>query len=273
MRGGVEIVDPTLSILDSPIEVHPTGGCSLRIASWSIAVLLVLAPVSFAQTAPEALPLQTTSGTGFTGAPYSGKQTTVKTQTLTDGSTTTETYVEFLWRDAEGRTRREIIQHTPSGEEYRQVIITDPVTGLYLKWLIGYPSDKKLMHIWPNAQHVTAPIPVSKPPSNPGATTPTPGFQREVFAPQEINGVYAEGSRWARTIRLTEESGKREIEVSNEIWISPDLKIIVRHLHDDPRTGKTATDVTDVVRGDPDPALFQAPKGYQVVDHRPQNSR
>jgi hypothetical protein len=247
----------------------------MRITSWSIAVLLALMPLSLAQ-APASFgqsgPLQTTSGTGFTGAPYSGKQTTVKTQTLTDGSTTTETHVELLWRDAEGRTRREIIQHTPSGVEYRSVIVTDPVTGLYLKWMIDYPSDKKLMHIWPNAQHVTAPIPAGKPQANPGITPPMPGFQREALTPQEINGVFAEGTCITRTIQLTEESSKRTIEVINELWISPDLKIIVRHVHEDPRSGKEATDVTDVVRGDPDPALFQAPAGYEVVDHRRQNS-
>ena len=244
----------------------------MRNTSWTIAVLLSLAPVCLAQSAPAALPLQTTSGTGFTGAPYSGKQTTIKTQTLTDGSTTTETSVELIWRDAEGRTRREIIHHTDSGEEYRSVIITDPVGGVYLKWTVGLPSARKLMHIWPGAQHVTAPVPaVPRSAASPGPTTAPPGYEREILTPQEINGVYAEGSRWVRSIRLTEESSKRAIEVSNELWISPDLRIIVRHLHDDPRSGREDTEVTEVVRGDPDPSLFQAPQGYEVVDHRAQN--
>jgi hypothetical protein len=247
----------------------------MRNAFLTIAVLLALAPVCLAQSAPAALPLQTTSGTGFTGAPYSGKQTTIKTQTLTDGSTTTETSVELLWRDAGGRTRREIIHHTDSGEEYRSVIITDPVGGVYLKWTVGLPSARKSMHIWPvtPAQRVTAPPPAHQPPANPGPTAAPPGYEREILTPQEINGVYAEGSRWVRSIRLTEESNKRAIEVSNELWISPDLRIIVRHLHDDPRSGKEDTEVTDVVRGDPDPSLFQPPQGYEVVDHRTPGDR
>jgi hypothetical protein len=131
------------------------------------------------------------------------------------------------------------------------------------------------MHIWPvtHVQRVMAPLLASRPSAKPGVTVSRPDFQSEILAPQEINGLYAEGSRWVRTIRLTEESTKRVIEVSNENWISPDLKIIVRHIHDDSRTGRTATDVTDVVRGESDPALFQAPQGYQVVDHRLQTSR
>jgi hypothetical protein len=248
----------------------------MRIASWPIAALFALAPVFYAQSAPTALPLQTTSGTGFTGAPYSGKETTVKVQTLTDGTTTRETFVELLWRDAEGRTRREMIQHTDSGLEYHSIIITDPVGGMYLKWLVGYPSSRKLMHIWPvtPAQRVTAPpspIPASR--ADPGSTTPRPGFRRETLPPQEINGVYAEGTRTTHTFRLEGEISNRVIEVTNELWISPDLRIIVRHFHDDPRSGETITDVSDVVRGDPDPSLFQPPEGYEVVDHRAPNSR
>ena len=101
----------------------------MRLASWSIAVLLTLAPASFAQPTPQTVPLQTTSGTGFTGAPYSGKETTVKVQMLTDGTKTTTTFVEYVWRDAEGRTRRELIRNDNSGAQYRSVIITDPVAG------------------------------------------------------------------------------------------------------------------------------------------------
>ncbi|MGO9317642.1 MAG: hypothetical protein ACLPXT_06605 [Terracidiphilus sp.] len=252
----------------------------MRIAPFSIAVLLAIIPSSFAQTAPgpqetgvrrPAIPLQTTSGTGFTGAPYSCKAITVKEKTLTDGTRITETFVELIWRDAEGRTRKELIQHTDSGAEYRSIIITDPVGGMYRKWTEGYPSAEQMVHIWPLPpnQRVTAP----PSPINSGKTESRPGFRNKVLTPQEINGVYAEGSRWVRTTQLTEEISKRVIEVTNELWISPELRIIMRHIHDDPQTGKEDTEVTDVVRGDPDPALFQAPEGYAVVDHRSQSQR
>lgn len=252
----------------------------MRIAPLSIAVLLAIMPSSFAQTTPgmpeagvrrPAIPLQTTSGTGFSSAPYSGKETTVKEQTLTDGTRTTETFVELIWRDAEGRTRREMIQHTDAGVEYRSIIITDPVGGMYRKWLIGYPSDRQLVHIWPvtQAQRVTAP----PSPVNQGKVETRPDFRNEILTPQEVNGVNAVGSRWTRNLRLEGEISNRVITVTNELWISPELRIIMRHVHDDPRTGKEDTEVTDVVRGDPDPALFQAPEGYAVVDHRPPNQR
>lgn len=252
----------------------------MRIASWFIAVLLTLAPVSIAQSAPvaqqagvrrTAIPLQTTSGTGFSGAPYSGRATTVKEEVLTDGTRITETFVELLWRDAEGRTRRELIRHADSGAEYRSIIITDPVGGKYLKWNDNEEAASRVVSIWPVApnQRVTAP----PSPVNQGKVETRPDFRNEILTPQEINGVYAVGSHWVRSIRLEGEISNRVIEVTNELWISPELRIIMRHIHDDPRTGKEDTEVTEVVRGDPDPALFQAPEGYAVVDHRPPNQR
>jgi hypothetical protein len=238
----------------------------MRIAFGWTAVLLAFASAVFAQ--PPQQPLQTTSGTGFAGAPYSGRETTVTVRTLADGTTTTETFVQLLWRDAEGRTRREMIRHTPSGAEYRSVIVTDPVGGFFLKWTIDDEAARRVMQIWPMAaaQKATATLPSNSPP--PARPASTPAFRREVLPPQEINGVYAEGTRTVRTVRLEEESSNRVIEVSNELWISPDLKIIVRHILDDPRAGKTTTELTDVLRDGPDPALFQAPEGYAVLDHR-----
>jgi hypothetical protein len=245
----------------------------MHIASWSIAVLLTFAPVSPARQTPEPAPPQTTSGTGFTIAPYSGKETTVTVRMLTDGTTAKQTSVQLLWRDAEGRTRRELIQHTISGAEYRSIVVTDPVAEVYVKWEIGNPNARRVVSIWPitPALRATTPAPSSSP--GDAATVSRPDFQKETLTPQYINGVYAEGTRTTRTVRLEEDNGGRLIKVTNELWISPDLKIIVRHVMDDPRSGISTTDVTDVVRGDPDPALFQAPEGYAVVDHAVQNSR
>jgi hypothetical protein len=187
---------------------------------------------------------------------------------LTDGTTTTETLVELLWRDAEGRTHRELIQHTDSGEEYRSIIITDPVGGFYLKWDDNEETARRVVSIWPvtPAQRVTAP----PSPVNQGKAVSRPDFRNEILTPQEINGVHADGQRTTRTIHLEGEISNRVIEVTNELWISPDLRIIVRLIHDDPRTGKEVTEVTEAVRGDPEPALFQVPEGYAVVDHRGQ---
>jgi hypothetical protein len=242
----------------------------MRIASWAVLIALNLSPALFAQTSVR-LPPQTTSGTGFTGAPYSAKETSVKIQTAADGTQRTATYVELLWRDASGRTRREVVQQDPYGAEYRSVIITDPIAGVYLKWTIGNVAVNKVATIWPLSedQKITAPPPPRRIPSSnpaPAGNDPTCGCER--LAPQLINGVYAEGSRSRRTVLTSPERGAQPVVVTNELWISPDLRIIMRHINDDPVEGPSTANVTDVVLGDPDPALFTAPQGYAIRDTR-----
>jgi hypothetical protein len=258
-----------------------------------MAALFALAPVCLAQSAPGplsqpgtsggtlvvvfgsppgALTIPTTSGAGFSGAPYSGKQTTVLEKILMDGTKSTETFVLFLWRDAEGRVRTDRILHTKSGEEYRDVEVNDPVAGAYLSWMTGLDFTKRVI-VLPNGLPVTALPPTGTPQAKLWTPKPSPRLQVEILPPQEINGVYAVGWRSISTIRLQEENGQRKIDLKNENWTSPDLRIIMRHIHEDPRSGREDTEVTDVVRGDPDPSLFQAPEGYAVVDRRAPGDR
>jgi hypothetical protein len=41
--------------------------------------------------------------------------------------------------------------------------------------------------------------------------------------------------------------------------------------HNDPRTGVQIVTITQVNRSEPDPALFQVPAGYKIVDENPPN--
>lgn len=267
-------------------------------------VFLFLTPLCAAQATNITGPLQTTSGTGFTGAPYSGKETTVAVRTFSDGTEVTQVFETLLWRDSQGRTRQEMIRHNEAGGEFRSVIITDLVDGVYRKWETGETSAKREVGIWSVPVGLRARAPAAQPnaitqprlataPSDPQATEQTiviaqspvveqspanTGVQHEKLSPQFINGVWAEGSRTVRYIPVDEGKngeGKngRVLQVVNELWISPELKIIVRHVVDDPRTGLTTTDITDVALGDPDPALFEPPPGYALEDHRGQTGK
>jgi len=55
--------------------------------------------------------------------------------------------------------------------------------------------------------------------------------------------------------------------VTSETWTSPELRITVRLVKDDPRTGKVTTELTNIDRSDPAPSLFKPPVGYAVVDN------
>jgi hypothetical protein len=58
----------------------------------------------------------------------------------------------------------------------------------------------------------------------------------------------------------------RPITTITETWTSPDLKTVVLSKSSDPRYGESTTKLTDIVMAEPDPALFQIPGDYSVVD-------
>ena len=48
------------------------------------------------------------------------------------------------------------------------------------------------------------------------------------------------------------------------------MKLAIRQVQDDPRSGLHTMELTDIERAEPDPALFQVPEGYTVKDQYPQ---
>jgi TonB family protein len=88
----------------------------------------------------------------------------------------------------------------------------------------------------------------------------------EQLGSDTIAGVYVTGVRATTTIPAGTVGNDRDITVISETWTSPDLKITVRQVTDDPRSGRVTTELTNITRSDPDPALFQAPEGYTVRD-------
>ena len=71
------------------------------------------------------------------GAPYSADATTETTQTLADGNRIHRTTKASLYRDSEGRTRREqtlgeVGPLTASGEPIQTIVISDPVADTTL---------------------------------------------------------------------------------------------------------------------------------------------
>jgi len=81
-----------------------------------------------------------------------------------------------------------------------------------------------------------------------------------------IAGLNVTGVRTTTIISAGTAGNDHDITVTSETWTSPDLKITVRQATDDPRSGKVTTELTNIARTDPDPALFQAPEGYTVRD-------
>jgi hypothetical protein len=90
---------------------------------------------------------------------------------------------------------------------------------------------------------------------------------KESLGGQIIEGVPAEGTRVTFTIPAGKIGNERPIVSVNERWYSPELQTVVLSKNSDPRMGETTYRLTNIVRGEPDPSLFQVPADYTVNEN------
>jgi hypothetical protein len=55
------------------------------------------------------------------------------------------------------------------------------------------------------------------------------------------------------------------MQIVREAWVSIDLKVPLLIKSSDPRFGSTVMQLTNIVRAEPDAALFQVPANYTVT--------
>src|SRR5262249_47467100 len=88
----------------------------------------------------------------------------------------------------------------------------------------------------------------------------------EPLGKQTIEGVEAEGTRTVVTIAAGEIGNEQPLQIVTERWYAPDLQAVVLSRHSDPRFGETTYRLTNIVRGEPDRALFEVPADFKTVD-------
>jgi hypothetical protein len=200
------------------------------------------------------------------GEPFSLTSKTTNTKKLTDGTWTTTVLEERRMRDSEGRERSEFVD--PSGRAI-SARLTDPVaqTIVYLQ-------------LWDKTARVTH-IPLPKPPTPEEEARaaesrariaefvanhpPLPIEAKDELTPRTIEGVYAEGKRQTFVLDAKLSNGE-PVRVVEDTWTAPDLKIPLASTSDDPRGQKITMTVTGLQRAEPDPALFQIPADYKMVE-------
>jgi hypothetical protein len=225
------------------------------------------------------------------GAPYTATAITETTQVLADGNRIVNKTESQLARDSQGRTRR---QETMSNigplatNAPKMAFINDPVEKA--SYILDLNEKTAQVIKEPAGAHgFAAPgtVALAKPGVPAGATVTmerkivvaggnTGAGQRvwvnsnedasqvktELLGTQTIEGVSAEGTRTTRTIPAGEIGNEKPLEITSEVWTSPDLKMVVLSKRNDPRIGETVYKLTNIQRADPDPSLFQVPSGF-----------
>jgi hypothetical protein len=217
-----------------------------------------------------------------TGRPYSAEAVTETVQVLGDGNRINRRSATKVYRDGEGRTRREVL--TDDGS-VRSVSISDPVSHT------SYALDPKAKTAFKGGGTVVMPLPTPGSPVTiaerrlveqaaagggggrggrgavvmPRQAAPdNPNVRKEELGLQNVEGVMAAGSRTTTVIPAGEIGNAQEIRIVSEQWFSDELQVLVMTRHSDPRTGETTYRLRDILRAEPDASLFTVPPDYTV---------
>jgi hypothetical protein len=87
-----------------------------------------------------------------------------------------------------------------------------------------------------------------------------------------MEGLDVVGRRMTARIDVGRIGNDRPIEIVDERWESPALKVLVLSRHHDPRTGDVEYRLTNISRAEPSADLFVIPADYTLLQAREDNS-
>ncbi|HLX42837.1 MAG TPA: hypothetical protein VKR43_05360 [Bryobacteraceae bacterium] len=235
---------------------------------------------------------QLVGGDPIKGAPYSAEAVTQTTQTLADGSHIVNSSSSMIYRDSEGRERREesigkLGTMSAEGVPVKAVFISDPVAKVSYSLDASTHTAHKMVGIGGGFATTIAAV-------KPGTTVSTnrsfgystggaaaPGMfvethiiggndkspaKVEKLGVQTMEGVQAEGTRTTATIAAGQIGNERDINIVSERWYSQELQVLVMSRHSDPRMGETVYKLTNINRAEPLRSMFEVPADYTISE-------
>lgn len=195
-------------------------------------------------------------------APFSAVVDVQRTVIRPDGTAFNLKSIHEIARDGRGRIHNERRSLVPANStdspELNHIHLYDPQTRVSTEIDV-----RKRTFYTRTMNHPPSTVPLTVRYGSPSGTVPQNDFSKEEdLGSQEIEGVQARGVRETQVVPAeTSENGK-EITVTDEYWYSDELRINLVMKHSDPRVGTTTVRVTQIVRAEPDSALFEIPEGY-----------
>ena len=239
-----------------------------------------------------------------TGAPYTAEAVTESVQVLADGNRIVRRTTARVYRDGKGRTRREtlgpdgevrsiVISDPASGKSFSVDPGTNTVHQTAVATFISSEGGPVTVYAGKGSSVGTTPHATAEAKGEPklkvareikvkaaqqahvssaGAMTwvtaehasQAAASKKEDLGQRVIEGLTAKGTRTTTEIAAGAIGNELPITVIGEEWVSADLKVLVMTRHADPRTGETTYRLTGIIRGEPDPSLFEPPAGVSV---------
>jgi hypothetical protein len=218
-------------------------------------------------------------------APYAADVVNDHTQFLADGNRIAEHATGRVYRDKDGRVRRED-DRAPGSPS---VSIIDPVAGysytldtenhvawrtpalnLFMKALEpGGRGERVVTFTAGERGQRGGPATVEITGGRIEMRRAGGGVEQHADEPlpaRTIEGVAAQGHRVTTTIAAGAIGNDLPIVITSEEWFSPDLQVQVLTERKDPRNGDSSYRLLNIRRVDPDPSLFQVPADYTIKE-------
>lgn len=254
--------------------------------------VLTLTGAAAAQLPPGIAPRVTTeiiassSTTIVKDAPFSAEAISESTQVLADGNKISRSHTVRMYRDGDGRFRREQVPAPNSASSIvgmQTISIFDPVAN-YRYFLDPVRKTARRMPVpagssegaiissgHPLTPAMRAQIETTAAQKNhvlvlPGAVTVSvDAGKSESLGTRNFEGLEAEGTRTVTTIPAGAVGNERPLEIVYEKWYSKELQLIVYSKHTDPRFGEQIYRLDNISRSEPDRSLFTPPADYKLL--------
>lgn len=240
------------------------------------------------------------------GSPYSLEATIGSAQILNDGNRIVHRQTVHLYRDSNGRTRREetlaaIGPWAASGTPPTLITIQDPISGVsyfldpqrkVANKLPSPPPGGKAAMVTGGMMNadvggsglvttglIPAPVAGNVFYSRADGPAAVVGFhaqsqshiqqfeeKSESLGTENVAGLAADGTRITTEIPANAIGNERPLDIIRERWYSRDLQIVLRSTQTDPRFGETTYEVTTIDRKEPPPSLFTIPPDYTIKE-------
>jgi hypothetical protein len=211
---------------------------------------------------------------GVKNAPFTADVVTESTHTLADGNHIRQSVNSKVYRDSEGRTRREQAVNlnglAPDTNMQQMVFINDPVAGVVYSLNAQERTGLKSVRSGsgrgpgPRTREASAGAPDVRGMGRRNGSDQN--LKTESLGRQTIEGVQAEGRRTTITIPAGQAGNELPIHIVTESWYSTELQTTVLLKHSDPRNGETVTRLLNISRSEPSHVMFEAPADYKVSE-------
>jgi hypothetical protein len=223
-------------------------------------------------------------------APYWADEVSESSRVLGDGTHIRQQSQVTVYRDSEGRVRREsptestiwdpvadvIISllpktmtaiQSPIGKAFTKVTSDNATVAQLQKLTAELEASRKMMVNGNPVDTQTADVMKEKLDRAMASVSKNSHSQTiwENLGQKSMEGVTIEGTRGTTTIETGAIGNDRPIRSTVERWSSSELQITMMQTTNDPRSGEETLRLVNIHRGEPSLDLFRVPPGYQVI--------